>query len=520
MKTDLPTLERTDAPSPLARLGLDRTELLRRRPDLAKLKKRLRPRAALALTLEADRIVVGVVRLDLERDEHTAAAAAPVSVRAADVLTNPERCGAILGAALEAAGLREKRCAVCVPPGWALTAATDLPPVSPEDLRGYLELQAEREFPVGLSELRLAHCPYTLPDGKTRATLAALPTRRYEAVEKLAAAAGLRLVSVSLALEDTAARPGPALHLLAGNGHTEVVVTATEGVAALRSLPGPVDPAEGEEAATAAASALAPEAEPAAFDPAGFARELRITLGRLPQGVSQGVRQAHFGGDPAAAARLREAVGPALERMGITCDPTPGNPANAATPGRANATAELAAAGTLLRRSVPFEFVTPLPRRWEAAFVRYNTRRYRWIAGIVAALILLPVFGFVLRSRQESRLEDEWAAMRPGVADLDSLQTAIRRFRPWFDGAPQDLQVVETLFAAFPEGGDAWAKSIQLKPGGLVTCTAFARNRQAISELTKRLRARPGVSDVQTPNIRGEKPPIQFTLTFKWGTPR
>ena len=493
---------------PLARLGLDKVDL-RRRPDLAQLRKRLQPRSAVALTLEAERILVSVVRLSLEDDGHTLTAAAPVPVRAAEVLTNPERAGAVLAAALDAAGLREKRCAVCVPPGWALTASTDLPPVSGEDLRGYLELQAEREFPVALNELRLAHCAYTLPDGKSRAALAALPSRRYEAVEKMLAAANRRALSVSLALGDTLTQPAPMLHLLAAPGQTEVVVTARGGgVAALRSLPGPAAPEAGAEP-----SALQPGLgeETPAFDPAGFARELRITLGRLPQAVGQQVRRARFGGDPAAAARLRAATQDTLVRLGLETVET----ADGTTARSANATAESAAVLALQRGPVPFEFVIPQPRKWEAAFVRYNTRRYRWIAGIAAALVFLPVLGFFVRSEQESHLEKRWAAMSGDVADLDALQAAIRRFRPWFEPQPQNLQVIETLFSAFPEQGDVWAKSIQIKPDGGVVCTGFARNRPAILALTDRLRKSQGVSGVQTQSIRGENP-IQFTLTYKW----
>jgi Tfp pilus assembly protein PilN len=163
---------------------------------------------------------------------------------------------------------------------------------------------------------------------------------------------------------------------------------------------------------------------------------------------------------------------------------------------------------------VPFEFVIPQPRKWEAMFVRYNTRRYRWIAGVALGLVLLPMLGFFVRSEQEGHLEKQWAAMSGTVADLDALQTAIRRFRPWFDATPQNLQVLETLFAAFPEQGDVWAKTIQIKAGGTVICTGFARNRPAILALTDRLRTHPGVSAVQTQQIRGENP-IQFTLTYK-----
>ncbi len=188
---------------------------------------------------------------------------------------------------------------------------------------------------------------------------------------------------------------------------------------------------------------------------------MRITLGRLPQAVGQQVRRARFGGDPAAAARLQAATRETLARMGLeTADA-----ADSATARSANDTAESAAVLALRRGAAPFEFVVPQPRKWEAALVRYNTRRYRWIAGVAAALIFLPVFGFFVRSEQESHLEKRWVAMSGNVADLDALQTAIRRFRPWFEPQPQNLQVLETLFSAFPEQGDVWAKSIQVKAG-------------------------------------------------------
>ena len=489
------------------------------RLDVARLKKRLQPRSALALTLTADGIAVSVVRLRPDGEGHDVRAVRAVPVGAEDVFRHPEKAGAILGAALDAAGLREKRCAVCVPPAWALTASTDLPAVEPDDLRGYLELRAEREFPVALSELRLAHCPYALPDGTRRATLAALSARRLEAVEAtLAAAGGRRAVSISLALGDTAAAeadPAPALGFLAAPGHTEVVVTAGGGVAALRSLPGPA--AEGARPEEGSAL-LAAEAPPAAFDPVAFARDIRITLGRLPAAVGQGVRFARFGGDPAAAAALRRAIRDGLFRMGIESledEPSSGSSAR----GVDNATAERAAALRLRREEVPFEFVVAQPHRLEAVYTRYNTPLYRRVAAGLACLVLLPALGFFVRGQYEGRLASQWEGMRDNVADLDGLQQKIRRLRPWFDPVPVTVATLEKLFGQFSEGGDVWAKSIQVNAGGLITCTGFARNQKALLDLTGRLGdKKTGFNAVTLKSQRGENP-IQFTLTCQGGGP-
>ncbi len=499
---------------PLERLPLQGLRL--NKANVARLKKRLQPRAALALTLEADRIAVSLVRLHVDDDGRDVIPVSSVPIGADDVYKNPEKAGGILAAALEAAGLREKRCAVCVPPAWALVASAELPAVAPDDLRGYLELRAEREFPIALSELRLGHSPYTLPDGTRRATLAALPSRRLEAVETMLAAAGRRALSVSLALGDTLAAdggdPAPALHFLASPGHTDVIVTAGGGVAALRSLPGPaadtVQPEEGS-------SLLATETPSAVFDPVAFARDIRITLGRLPQAVSQGVRLARFGGAPESAARLRREIRDNLWRMGIeTLEDEPAE--GFSMPDAANLTAENAAALRLRRDFVPFEFVVFQPHRVEALYTRYNTQFYRRVAAVAACVIFLPAFAFFARGQYESHLTSQWEGMRDNVADLDGLQQKIRRFRPWFDPNPVTVQTLEGLFDVFPETGDVWAKSIQVNSAGAVTCTGFAKTQKALIDLTERLRKKPGVSAVTLKNQRSENP-IQFTFTCQWG---
>ena len=498
-----------------ARLPLDKLRF--GKPDMARLKKRLQPRSALALTLEADRIAVSVMRLHLEDDGRDVIPVSSVPIGADDVFKHPEKAGGILAAALEAAGVREKRCAVCVPPAWALVASTDLPAVAPDDLRGYLELRAEREFPIALSELRLGYSPYTLPDGTRRATLAALPSRRLEAVETMLAAAGRRAVSVSLALGDALAAdggdPAPALHFLASPGHTDVVVTAGGGVAALRSLPGPAgDAAKPEEGS----SLLASDSPPAVFDPVAFARDIRITLGRLPQAISQGVRLARFGGTPESAGRLRREIRDGLWRMGIESledEPIEGS----STRDAGSLTAENAAASRLRREFVPFEFVVFQPHRVEALYTRYNTQFYRRVAAVAACIVFLPALAFFARGQYESHLTSQWEGMRDNVADLDGLQQKIRRFRPWFEPTPSTVQALEGLFDVFPETGEVWAKSIQVNSAGAVACTGFARTQPAVISLLTRLRGKPGFSGATLKNQRGEAPAIQFTITCQWG---
>ncbi len=357
--------------------------------------------------------------------------------------------------------------------------------------------------------------------------MAALPAKRLDSLEKMLAAAGRRAVSISLALDAVFTDEEPTrLHLLADGGHVDVVITAGvllagQGVAALRTLPGPNghkngaapadDPALLESATTALVAPVAANGDGGAFNPSAFCREVRITLGRLPTVVQAQVRTAHFRGAPDTARQLCQETRDGLQRMGIE-SPAECVPDDRPVP-------PVSAVRFLQRETVPFEFVVPVPNRWEQAFHRFNTPRGRKIAGVALALILLPMLLFFVRSQQENRLNSEWVKMRNQVADLDILQQKIRRFRPWYDRTPTRLQLLEALFAAFPDGGDVWAKSITIK-GTTVSCTGFARSEDARLAMMKRLIARTDVSELKTIQIRGASPSVQFTFTYHWGTNR
>ncbi len=463
--------------------------------DIAELKKRWQVRSALAITLESGRMVVDLVVRD------NGASASPsfsLPFGAEAVIADPEKAGQELAAQLAAAGIRERRSVICIPPGWALTASTDLPEIASEDLRGYLELRAEREFPIAVSDLRLAHCAYTLPDGKRRATLAAVAAKRLVAVERMLEVAGYRAVSISLGVEGcrSQAEAPAALHFLANGNHVDVVIAAGGGIAALRSLPGPTSAGEH------------------GFDAGSFCRDVRIALGGLPDAVRQQLHAARFGGAPAAAETLCSGIRQQLERMGIespACAPPRAGHDHVAHVGAASD----AATSHLLGKPLAFEFVPPQTNRWQTLVQRFDSRRRRWFITAALALIVLPVLLFLIRSNIESGLSKEWNGMSKSVGEIETLQQKIRLSRPWFEPVPRGLQLLEGMMAAFPEQGEVWAKSVQITDASKVTCEGFARNQPALVAFLERLRGRPDVTELQVQQVRGENP-VQFSLTYKW----
>ncbi len=456
-----------------------------KKPDLTALRQRLQTAQALGVTIEPGRIAVDLVRRNETGVRTVRSFALPITVEA--LLANPEAAGAEFSTQLLAGNIRERKCAVCIPPGWALTAPTDVPAMSAEDLRSYLELRAERDFPIAPSELRLAHCAFNLPDGTRAATLAGAPVKKLDAIERMLTKAGCRVVSISLGLDRCLASNGStgALHFLAGPDAVDLVTVSGGGVAARRTLVARDD-----------ATALFPE--------------VRISLGRLPEALRAGIHSATFEGGAEAAARLFAGLQAPLQRAGIASAL-----ASDEIVGRAGA---LAAERWLRKAPAAFEFVAPKVNPWQQKIRQFDSGRRRWIIAAAAGIVLLPILAFLIRSSMESGLNDEWNAMRNNVADLETIQQKIRQFRPWFDQSPTSVAILESLAAAFPDAGDVWAKSIEINDDSKVTCTGFARNTAALTNMREALRRRPGVAGLQVQQVRGENP-VQFTLVYKWVRP-
>ncbi len=460
--------------------------------DLNELKKRLKARSALAVTIESGRIAVNLVRNDEEDNRPVQALAIPLGDEA--ILRDPDKAGQQLAAALTAAGIRERNCVVCVPAGWALTASTDLPEIGAGDMRAYLELRAEREFVMPAGDLRLGFCAYDLPNGQRRATLAALSAKKIEAVEKMLAISNRRATSLSLALDNCFTPSGAMLHFLTNGNHTDLVVTAGGGIAGLRSLPGPL--ASGDTA----------------FDPAAFCRDVRITLGRLPDTVRQQIREAAFSGP--SAEKLCLETRRDLLRMGIEspeCDYARASAPQAEPAGAAVETARL----KLHQQAIPFEFLVPETKRWQVLLQQVDVSRRRWIIIAAAAVIVLPILLFIIRSQIEGHLDKQWNAMADKASDLGDLEDKMHQFRPWFEPAPPAMQLIDSVVNSFPATGEVWAKSIQVSEGNKVTCSVFARSQQAFFALEARMRARPDITAVQVLQMHGGNP-LQYSFTFQW----
>jgi hypothetical protein len=230
----------------------------------------------------------------------------------------------------------------------------------------------------------------------------------------------------------------------------------------------------------------------------GISRELRITLGRIPQNIRERICQARLIG--ASGLDWSDMLG----ELGLEI--------------------VLAKAESLPPPSARLEFFHPPVSRWPLLLERVKTHRHA--AAIAAVVVLLPILLFTARSFWEGRLESRWRSMEKKVAELEDLQKKIRQYRPWSNPVPEKMRALRTLVETFPAEGDLWVRTIKISPqnnktpgatsteGFTLNLTGFARSQEHIIHLQETLSKRPGVSDVHLKQYQGA--PLQFTLSFTY----
>ena len=293
------------------------------------------------------------------------------------------------------------------------------------------------------------------------------------------------------------------LTLLVAPDHVALQVSAGGGIAALRTLEGAV----GEDGVRQ----LPP--------PEVVGREIRITLGQLPEGLRRTLGRARIFGPPDLAASFAAGLQDRIASAGLRLEtgstyPT-GRPAPGVPPGT-EVSAPLSLAARYLEGIRPvLEFLPPKPTLVGQFVARYSAGRLKMAGGLAAGVIALLAGVLLYQQVQLMLLSSRWAALSPKVAELESMQQRIRQYRPWFDDSFPNLGIVRQLSAAFPQDGSVSATSIEIRDGATVTCSGTARDSATFLRMLDSLNAAPGITSLHRDQIRGTSP-IQFTFGFQW----
>jgi len=459
----------------------------------------------LGLAFEGKRITACVVRragdrLRIRQTLQTALSLDPLT-------DDPELVGREVRNHLDAASIRESRCVVCVPLEWALTLRTEVPELSETDTDSFFRVQAEREFPFATEDLFISVSRYGTSDGTHHATIVAMAANHVSVLQKVLKAANLRPAGVTLGiaslLEGTDESEEGIVALLFKENGVDLGVATSGSVVALRSLDETVetDPQRG------------------AFDVETVVRQLRITLGQMPQDLRDRVRSVKVFGPSGLVGSVFEELQSSIAPMGMSVESGEsgvyGQAAESEALRQMLPTAFAAAAGRLLGRPSGLEFLPPRSSRLKVIAGRVSSRGTLWLAGAAAVVVLGFGAAFLYQYWRLSRLEVEWSAIEPRVAEIETMQQQVKQFRPWFDDLPQSLLLVRKITEAFPEEGTVWAKSVSIKKLAEVSCLGHARTIRDRETMCDSLRETDGVEELHVSEVQGDSP-LQFRLTFRW----
>lgn len=417
---------------------------------------------------------------------------------------DPELVGREIKNHLEQAGIRERRCAVCLPLSWVMTLQTPLPDLPEADLASFLEIEAERGFPMGSESLMITHS--RCDSGKEQhATFLGIPRSNVATLEQALKSAKLQPVSFSigiLALQSPDKEDSLTLSL--GANSVELMVSCGHGIAALRCLDGMTE-AEGAQQK---------------LDIDVVAREIRITLGQLPNAFQSAIRTLKIFGRGDAARRFVTELTPRAEAMGLRVEAVErcsssyfGN----VMPTESPLTPALALAALHLGGTPqPFEFLPPKVHPWQQLIsTRLSSKKLGYIGAGAGSLVLCVLIAFGVQQWKLSSLQTQWKKMEPSVKQDESNRQQIRKFRPWFDESFRTLAILKTLTEAFPQDGYVSAKTFEIRDSSTVSVSGVARDNQAFLKLQDNLRASKGIKGVTFEQLRGQSP-IQFTINFQW----
>jgi len=472
--------------------------------DLFKFK---RAPGVLGLALDGNRLEAVVLRRSNGTHHLRQSVSAPLAL--SPLTDDPELAGREIRNQLDAAGIRERRCAVCLPLSWLLTLQTKLPDLPEAERDGFLQLEAERGFHSGPEAMFTAQSLFQPAAGEQYATLMAVPRDNLSTLERVLRAARLKPVTFGLgiaAVQPAAAETQRVITLLVRGSGIDLQVSGGGGIVALRCL----DSAIETHGAVKQVSAEF------------VAREIRITLGQLPGGLAAGAGKIRIVGQGEMTRQFVHEISPRLAAMGLTVEASErAFSGKLDKPLPADLTASpavaLAAAWVDGRDTTP-EFLPPKVRPWQPMLSKgMSTRKLIWAGEAAAGVVACVILAFGVQQVILSHLRGKWKDLEPEVTQLTAMQDQIRQFRDFYNQAAREVGIWERLATVLPENNDVSLKSIEVRDLVNVTCSGVARDGETFAAVYSKLND----DTNEISNVHVEKKgtrPVQFTVNFVWGT--
>ena len=402
-------------------------------------------------------------------------------------LIEPARLVDDLGGVFRQLSSTTKDCIVVLPSHLAPSVILKVPDIDPEDQRGFIQIQAEQQLPLPLSEVHLATHEFQIGN-QDHALVVGLRRDTVSKLKEAVIANGFQVASVTVDIAgvvDHAVDGNDSLadscQLIQGQSSLTMVTHAEGGPTGLRHF----------------------HLANGGMDAATLERELRITLGQFPQSSRRQLTTLRTAKLPGASSEQRVPVSEHRSLAGLNVvDGTE--------------TSDLfvpIASSFFLKGTSPLEFLTSRTSRFGKIYGQFNSRRNLWV-GLMSAVALTAI-AFLYQIFHLNGLQKEWNDMKDSVAVVEAVQGKIREFRPWFDSSVPSLTTARAITRAFPETGEIWLKQLNIRNDSKVMATGSSRDQNSLLAALRELRETSGISELELKSRQGSDP-ILFSLEFDW----
>ena len=353
----------------------------------------------------------------------------------------PARLVDDLGGVFRQLSSTTKDCIVVLPAHLAPSIILTVPDISPEDRKGFIQIQAEQQLPLPLSEIHLATHEFQIGN-QDHALVVGLRRDTVSKLKEAVIANGFQVASITVDIA------GVVDHAVAGNDSLADSCQLIQGQSSLTM----VTHAEGGPTGLRHFHLTN-----GGIDTATLERELRITLGQFPQSSQRQLTTLRTAKLPGVSSEQHVPISEHRSIAGL-------NVVNGAE------TSDLfvpIASSFFLKGASPLEFLPSRTSRFGKMYGQFNSRRNLWVGSMSVVALIAIAFLYQINSLNDCRsriLESGTGmSMRDSVAVVETVQGKIREFRPWFDSSVPSLTTARAITGAFPETGEIWLKQLNIR---------------------------------------------------------
>ena len=410
----------------------------------------------------------------------------------------PARLVDDLGGVFRQLSSTTKDCIVVLPAHLAPSIILTVPDISPEDRKGFIQIQAEQQLPLPLSEIHLATHEFQIGN-QNHALVVGLQKDTVSKLNEAVIANGFQVASITVDIA------GVVDHAVDGND----------------SLAGSCQLIQGQSSLTMVTHA---EGGPTGvrhfhltnggIDAATLERELRITLGQFPQSSQRQLTTLRTAKLPGVSSEQHVPISEYRSLAGL-------NVINGAE------TCDLfvpIASSFFLKGTSPLEFLPSGTSRFGKIYGQFNSRRNLWVG--LMSVVALTAIVFLYQIFHLNGLQKQWNGLNPfnpetglsmkdSVAVVETVQGKRREFRPWFDSSVPSLTTARAITRAFPETGEIWLKQLNIRDDSKVMATGSSSDQNSLLATLDKLRITSGISNLELKSQQGSAP-IFFSFEFDW----